>query len=424
MHSRAASPALSLKSKRSTMSARQRTSYVAPDLTDDEDSEEELAREDLARGNRRRTRRNSENVAYDDGETLNRIQRMKEKSRLIRERRSGSLTHWPSSKNKESDSFSNSDHEIAKIDKMSLDSPILSRKHDDRRLHKGSPVLDRKHYKDSGSGKSDERNDSRKIASPASNKKHIPSDSDEDNQTKRSPPPEKIKSPIMQKKKSIEKEISPIMQRKKLNSDSDKEPAGRKTPLSPVSNRKKLNYEPEKAPLSPIAGRKKISSESSVEIQKKSIKSPILSRKIPEKKQNGKLEKSLSPVRKSVSSESSSIDTPPSKVLQKEVSTPIKEVKKEIVKEKSPSPELILDKDWECEHCTFVNEPNSKICVICCKTRTAVLKKLPKEDEVEIDVEKLMNTDPPKAADAPEDTSAKKKGRTKKITFLPGTKAH
>jgi hypothetical protein len=82
-------------------------------------------------------------------------------------------------------------------------------------------------------------------------------------------------------------------------------------------------------------------------------------------------------------------------------------------KAKSPSPEENLEVDWECEHCTFVNSPPSKICMICCKTRTAILKKMPVAEEP-IEIPSLNSTE----------DETKKKGRIKKISFLAGTKAH
>lgn len=43
-----------------------------------------------------------------------------------------------------------------------------------------------------------------------------------------------------------------------------------------------------------------------------------------------------------------------------------------------PSPEELKEKEvdsvpdhkWECEHCTFVNKPGTRVCAVCCKTPT------------------------------------------------------
>jgi hypothetical protein len=73
---------------------------------------------------------------------------------------------------------------------------------------------------------------------------------------------------------------------------------------------------------------------------------------------------------------------------------------------------------WECEHCTFVNDPLEKICIICCKTRVEVLKQLPKLEEPEIDINEINDSI------LENDNDAKQKGKIRKISFLPGTKAH
>lgn len=32
---------------------------------------------------------------------------------------------------------------------------------------------------------------------------------------------------------------------------------------------------------------------------------------------------------------------------------------------------------WQCEHCTFVNEPGVRVCVVCCRTPTTAAKIVP-----------------------------------------------
>lgn len=94
--------------------------------------------------------------------------------------------------------------------------------------------------------------------------------------------------------------------------------------------------------------------------------------------------------------------------------------------------------DWECEFCTFVNEAKTKICTICCKTPMSIPQK------------KLSASEPIKSAEPPiestsivvnevirksttasssEDTNkesnnvGKSKGKSRKISFWPGTKS-
>lgn len=79
-----------------------------------------------------------------------------------------------------------------------------------------------------------------------------------------------------------------------------------------------------------------------------------------------------------------------------------------------PSPP---DHDWECEHCTFVNEAGVTICGVCCKTPSGNPKQK-KPDDLSENFGKQM-----KITSAGEDSSdGKKKGRNRKISFWPGTK--
>lgn len=115
------------------------------------------------------------------------------------------------------------------------------------------------------------------------------------------------------------------------------------------------------------------------------------------------------------------------------------------------------DHEWECEFCTFVNEPKVKICSICCKTPskppTAPKKQPPQVQVKSLDTPKsttpisvahktktkqqtVMNITETKnitngaavtsklsqSEDDSEATTIKKKGRDRKISFLEGTK--
>ncbi|CAG9827831.1 unnamed protein product [Diabrotica balteata] len=50
--------------------------------------------------------------------------------------------------------------------------------------------------------------------------------------------------------------------------------------------------------------------------------------------------------------------------------------------------EIPSDTQWECEHCTFVNEPGVKVCMVCCKTST-LSRKIKKEDSIPKETEKV-----------------------------------
>lgn len=108
---------------------------------------------------------------------------------------------------------------------------------------------------------------------------------------------------------------------------------------------------------------------------------------------------------------------------------------------------------WECEHCTFVNDPGTRVCIICCKTSTAKpeqnqeseSKVIPKnkinerkrirrsasKDSSEIEaitskIDKLISNNANKEHRTTIDewkSANRKEGRTsRKITFWPGTK--
>lgn len=86
--------------------------------------------------------------------------------------------------------------------------------------------------------------------------------------------------------------------------------------------------------------------------------------------------------------------------------------------------------EWECEFCTFVNEPNTKICTICCKTPITAPAK--KTNGVAVEPAKKLIVETNKSAASTgtvsssednKDSSAIKKGKTRKISFWPGTKS-
>lgn len=85
---------------------------------------------------------------------------------------------------------------------------------------------------------------------------------------------------------------------------------------------------------------------------------------------------------------------------------------------------------WECEHCTYVNKPGTRVCSVCCKTTTrgarrgsevkqeartsSKWQKEVHEEEITKAVSKNLRVT---------QESDKKKGRPmKRITFWPGTK--
>jgi E3 ubiquitin-protein ligase RNF31 len=351
--SRAASPALSVRSRRSTMSMRQRQKYLQhDDLTDDEDSDLERFTDDsrsrqrkqLESSRGRRERRNTEQLelTYRDNEVINRIQKMKVKSKNIREKRSGSLTHWPMAKDRESGSLTPSDDDdlrklSSKFRKSSMTPPTAQNK-----------------------------------------EKHLDSASSDGEFL------EKRKEKIKPSKSAIISESA---------SDGEKNKKGQsqlKENLKSLNDSQKV-IENIAASLSNADEKLKIEQQAAVESCPSSV--PFLF-KVGENSNNNSNKSSNSRFVKSTELEPK-------------------------VEEKTKTPTAIENPlgNWECEHCTFVNEESATVCSICCKTRVEVLKQLPKMED-DIDINEINDSI------LQNENEVKQKGKMRKISFLPGTKAH
>lgn len=342
------------------MSSRNRPKYLQQDLTDDEDSDIDNFTDDSRSRMRRsesrtRSRRNTEQIDLDyrESEVVSRIQRMKEKSKHIRERRSGSLSNWPPSKARDSGSLSPSDEEIkknaSKYRKSSLTSPVPQSK----RL-----------LTDSASEKEKEVPDKKKEQKSSTKALHqVQSDSTSERESKQ--------------KKSFKPNEKTIKKKSETESEIDCEPL-------PKVTEKKL--ESENRPLKVPNNISKTSNGPSIKEEERQI---VVPKKEEKPKENLKAAKSESAAQKSA----------PQAVEKKEI------------------PLRAVNEAWECPHCTFVNEAATTVCTICCKTRVDVLKQLPKaEDDIDINEinESISQTE----------SDSKQKGKVRKISFLPGTKAH
>lgn len=371
--SRAASPALSHRSRRSMMSSRHRQKYMRhDDLTDDEDSELEMFTDDsrskIRKGieslkHSRQHRKNEHlDLDYRDNEVINRIQRMKEKSKLIRERRSGSLTNWPTTaKERESGSLTPSDDEFRRLStkfrKSSLTSPIP---------HKGKKIFS------TDSVSEEERDDD--------------------------------------KKKKKKNNVSKVTK-------SDSEGSASATKKVSNDNDKKSISENHHHPSSETKNNKTTTSSSTVAVKNKNE----VNHTWETNKQHKQQEPQTPPP--TIPTESLQSSSPSKKALP-QISSEIPG--KTIVTKASISSSVVpssSSENWECQHCTFVNESDAKICTICCKTRVEVLKQLPTtiDDDEDIDINEINDSIIKSENEAVE--AMKQKGKLRKITFLPGTKA-
>lgn len=138
------------------------------------------------------------------------------------------------------------------------------------------------------------------------------------------------------------------------------------------------------------------------------------------------------------------------------IQTESEEINPEQVPDTAPTgpPPRAPDHQWECEFCTFVNEPKTTICTICCKTPTnepikvvqsgeqttnstietppPIPKKSPPKEATKVTPTKAETKSPStlsptksKTTSSSEENAAnsKLKGRTRKISFWPGTKS-
>lgn len=353
------------------MSSRNRHKYVQQDLTDDEDSDIDNFTDDSRSRTkkhevRNRSRRHTEqaDLDYRDTEVISRIQKMKEKSKYIRERRSGSLTNWPTTKDRDSGSLTPSDDELKKISsryrKASLTSPV--------------PV-NKRLLSDSASEKEKE------LPESAARKQIVPP---------RCVQP--LKSDSTSEKEGKEVVATPKPSKKKPDSDSSE------VEIKPVQTVPAKRLESEIRPLK-VA----VASTSTANLRTSNgLQTELSSRKEETKVTQAEKTKPVEIPEQSV------VVAPPVvvKPLEVDIAGPSK---------KSATQEVV--EDWECQHCTFVNEAASKICTICCKTRVDVLQQLPPAAD-DIDMTEINDSI------LHGETDAKQKGKVRKISFLPGTKAH
>lgn len=110
-----------------------------------------------------------------------------------------------------------------------------------------------------------------------------------------------------------------------------------------------------------------------------------------------------------------------------------------------PEPEVVPlpTHRWECEHCTYVNKPGTRVCSVCCKTTLRGGRRGSDLRETKQETRRSSRTEPPKwqqevreeeitkavskqlrlIQDPDAVKTAKKKGRPlRRISFWPGTK--
>uniref|UniRef100_A0AAG5DTU1 RBR-type E3 ubiquitin transferase n=1 Tax=Anopheles atroparvus TaxID=41427 RepID=A0AAG5DTU1_ANOAO len=432
--SRAASPALSVKSRKSTMSMRNlnRNSFV-DDLTDDEDSDDEFQRT-RGRGTdrRRRERLNStSSIDFDEPEPQNqafvRASSVKH-SRFNRDRRGGgssarSLIDYPVSRKPAAARYDREELTRDRFDKMALSSPRKAPS--DSFTNESEPEQEGKR-RGSATGRARSSNDGfsspRKVTSDS-----LTNDSDADFERRRQaklraaqnnlvvsmrrPTSDSLTNdsePDHERRQQAGKVNKPVVTApsKKQSSDSD----GRDKPQRKISTDSMASGGKNAVGGAPGPVPKKIPSDSHTpdtdgeqkrrfatkqQRQRKHSSTEFIANESDEQEQtrapaagkraeaalaperptqvvNGLLEfRTISPS-KSDSDEQRHLKTVEIKnIINEDDSRLGADFGRSVLEDSPPPPAPVAPScEWQCEFCTYVNEPGVKICAICCKTVT------------------------------------------------------
>uniref|UniRef100_A0A8W7PFR4 RanBP2-type domain-containing protein n=1 Tax=Anopheles coluzzii TaxID=1518534 RepID=A0A8W7PFR4_ANOCL len=411
--SRAASPALSVKSRKSTMSMRNlnRNSFI-DDLTDDEDSDDGFHRSRGRGGDRRRRERlnSTSSMDFDEPEppaqSFVRASSVKH-SRFNRDRRGGgssarSLIDYPVSRKVTAPPARYDREELVRdrFDKLSVSSarkePSDSFTNDSdleqegrrvtsNRSRSGNESLSspRKINSDSMTNDSDadfERRRQAKLKAAQSNlaaARRITSDShtnDSEPEQDRRRQQKSKPAPLPAPKKPIPSSDSDgrEKQRRKSDtkkSDTKKSDSGKVVAAAP----KKIPSDSHTPDTDGSDQRRRFASKQ--QRQRKHSSTEFIANESdnerPEKVVNGLLEfRTISPT-KSDSDEQRHLKTVEIKNIINDTRSEVEPDNGEVPEQSPPPPALVApDREWECEFCTYVNEPGVKICAICCKTAT------------------------------------------------------
>nr|XP_040231967.2 E3 ubiquitin-protein ligase lubel isoform X2 [Anopheles coluzzii] len=406
--SRAASPALSVKSRKSTMSMRNlnRNSFI-DDLTDDEDSDDGFHRSRGRGGDRRRRERlnSTSSMDFDEPEppaqSFVRASSVKH-SRFNRDRRGGgssarSLIDYPVSRKVTAPPARYDREELVRdrFDKLSVSSarkePSDSFTNDSdleqegrrvtsNRSRSGNESLSspRKINSDSMTNDSDadfERRRQAKLKAAQNNlaaARRITSDShtnDSEPEQDRRRQQKSKPAPLPAPKKPIPSSDSDGREKQRRKSDTKKSDSGKAVAAAP----KKIPSDSHTPDTDGSDQRRRFASKQ--QRQRKHSSTEFIANESdnerPEKVVNGLLEfRTISPT-KSDSDEQRHLKTVEIKNIINDTRSEVEPDNGEVPEQSPPPPALVApDREWECEFCTYVNEPGVKICAICCKTAT------------------------------------------------------
>ncbi|XP_050096252.1 E3 ubiquitin-protein ligase lubel isoform X3 [Anopheles aquasalis] len=453
--SRAASPALSTKSRKSTMSMRNlnRNSFI-DDLTDDEDSDDEFQRS-RGRGDRRRRERvnSTSSIEFEDPDPAQFVRASSVKHSRFSRRVGGggggggssarSLIDYPVSR-KSVPRYDREEGVRERFDKMSLASPRKApsdsftnesdiesearRGGNSNRSRSGNESFSspRKPNSDSMTNDSDadfERRRQAKLRAAQNNlsvAKRVTSDS----LTNESEPDADQRR--QQKTKATPQSV-PVPSKKVTSSDSDGRDRQRRksetkvaiTKTNPVGKKsgsqtpdtdgdQKRRFAGKQQRLRKHSSTEFVANDDEDEQPKASRQESQKAETVssPEQVVNGLLEfRTISPSKSEASDEQKHLKTIEIKnIINDSVRSGEPELGRTVLEDSPPPAATVApDCEWECEFCTYVNEPGVKICAICCKTASISVVS---SGRVDTDTDALPARSPPPPDVVPEELMA------------------
>lgn len=75
---------------------------------------------------------------------------------------------------------------------------------------------------------------------------------------------------------------------------------------------------------------------------------------------------------------------------------------------------------WQCEHCTYVNEPGVRVCAICCRTPITAPKTVAKDVIENVERLRITSKESPSPARVVQETRVER-GKLKSVSWMPAT---
>ncbi|KYN11519.1 RING finger protein 31 [Trachymyrmex cornetzi] len=359
--SRPASPSPSLKSRKSYASrSRSKRSPGSPSDASSENSDESDIDDRLSRGSRSRrgsVPRSIRQRSYHDEDTRSLVSRGRRERLMTEEKVMNAEDQWsesPSSKR-----YSTSSKSYDEFQKSNTISSGRRYDHDDRSVSKMDPRLDRVQngtYRDRRRRSTDDESSDRKVNTP--NRARVTSSSDDhfervENALKRA---SSLRRDIM----LDDLERSSHRDSRRSSFDSDRQI--KKTPSREVASPKRTPRE--RTPLPETIGNLQVTDRQRSIDKDRQSKDLIRTAEAQQKRQN-------STETKQQQTRTSQSQKEP-KIEKRDTVGSTSASSKKIASDETVAMEIPKE-EWACEHCTFINKINDRVCVVCCKTKSSAL---------------------------------------------------